>query len=584
MRNANVSASESDGHTLLGYPIVWNQETEIYDPEVGTFYEKVSPDAIDESQLVDVVLNVNHDDNQTVARTKNDTLFLEKDDYGLAMRAKIGDAQFQIDTYEKVKQGLLSQMSFNAIVRYEDSVGDDGRLIKTIVEVVRLRDVSLVTRPAYDGTSVIARNKEENMEDNKLQNSESTENTTENIDENVVDETVKDVEQDVKENADENKIDEDKLMEKVVDKIDKLIEDKLKTKEGDNMENKDLQNTERSASLDIEKHNSMEKASADVKRASDEYLAIWARGVRNDDMSEAKRFLASTKIGDNSDGSALVPTKLEDTLITELRNGGHIANLCSKTQIRGIVELAYEKSATDANWHEEGAEALPEEKVEYGQILLKPKYIKKWIAITDYMEDMTDLELGNYIIEEIANKVLEFLDDSIIAGDGTNGGVKGITKNTDEMFVAHVDDITTETLVSSGKKALARLRNVRKPVMVVSQQFYYDILESLTNTNGELMSSSTTIEGVLKPMWNGIPVEFSTSPALAVDKSDTTKPFAIVGDFSAYRLNCPKGFNVEVLRDPYTKSPENIIRYVGKLNVAGDVIRPHSFVTLKMGA
>ena len=81
-------------------------------------------------------------------------------------------------------------------------------------------------------------------------------------------------------------------------------------------------------------------------------------------------------------------------------------------------------------------------------------------------------------------------------------------------------------------------------------------------------------------MFGGYRVVFSNFLP-AYDTATTGQVYMVVGDFQGYLLNTPKGYSVDLQRNPYTKMKENIIEYVAKMLVAGDVANPLSFVNVK---
>lgn len=162
LRSVEFRASEEEGKMILeGYPVVFNQETLIGDPEWG-WYEVIDKKALDEADLSDVPLKYNHGDAKGIlARTRNGSLKLTIDSKGLKMRAELIDTTDNVDIYKCVKSGLLDKMSF-AFNVLEDNVeckaGDTPR--RTITKIGRLFDVAVVDLPAYDQTSIYARSKE----------------------------------------------------------------------------------------------------------------------------------------------------------------------------------------------------------------------------------------------------------------------------------------------------------------------------------------------------------------------------------------------------------------------------------------
>lgn len=162
MRNVEFRATEEEGKMILeGYPVIFNQETLIGDPEWG-WYEVIDKKALDDADLSDVPLKYNHGDAKGIlARTRNGSLKLTIDNKGLKMRAELIDTTDNVDIYKCVKSGLLDKMSFafNVIEdNVEQKTGETPR--RTITKIGRLFDVAVVDLPAYDQTSIYARSKE----------------------------------------------------------------------------------------------------------------------------------------------------------------------------------------------------------------------------------------------------------------------------------------------------------------------------------------------------------------------------------------------------------------------------------------
>ena len=152
----NFNETETDKMIIEGYAIVFNQETMIGDSEYG-FKEVIDSRALDEANLKDVPLKYNHTDNRLIlARTRNGSLTLEVDEFGLKVRAELIDTQSNRDVYKSIEAGLLDKMSFAFTVKGQswDRTGDIPK--RTITQIDRLYDVSVVDLPAYEGTSIDA--------------------------------------------------------------------------------------------------------------------------------------------------------------------------------------------------------------------------------------------------------------------------------------------------------------------------------------------------------------------------------------------------------------------------------------------
>lgn len=145
---------DTEDMIIEGYAAVFNQETDL-----GWCKEVIDSRAFEETDMKDCCLNYNHGQSKAVARTRNNSLKLLVDAVGLKIRAKLIDTTEGIDLYKSVKAGLLDKMSFAFTVKEDEwDYEKDTRRIKNID---KLYDVSIVDIPAYEGTSVFARSKEE---------------------------------------------------------------------------------------------------------------------------------------------------------------------------------------------------------------------------------------------------------------------------------------------------------------------------------------------------------------------------------------------------------------------------------------
>lgn len=147
---------------IVFYPAVFNRWSE----DLGWFREQISPGAFDEVLEDDVRALFNHDSNYVLGRTKSGTLKLEQNQRGLKATVVPPDAQWAKDLVASIKRGDISQASFAFSVREDKwkfstdpGVPDE----RTILKIERLYDVSPVTYPAYEQTSVWVRSKAEEI-------------------------------------------------------------------------------------------------------------------------------------------------------------------------------------------------------------------------------------------------------------------------------------------------------------------------------------------------------------------------------------------------------------------------------------
>lgn len=123
-------------------------------------WEQVSRNAFDETNMTDVVMQYDHQ-GRVFARNTNGTLSLRTDEKGLHVTAMLGGTELGRQLYEEIKGGYTTKMSFGFTVdedRQEiTEEGDNVRVMRTILKIGRLYDVSAVSIPANDGTTISAR-------------------------------------------------------------------------------------------------------------------------------------------------------------------------------------------------------------------------------------------------------------------------------------------------------------------------------------------------------------------------------------------------------------------------------------------
>lgn len=147
---------------IEGRPIVYNSKTDL-----GYFSEIIKKGALDNANLKDVRLCLNHDTSFVYARSrnnnKNSTMQIMTDENGLFFRAKldIENSPRAKDLYSAIKRNDISKMSFMFTIdkeKWEDLESEHPtRIIESIGQVF---EISAVTFPAYEATEITARNKE----------------------------------------------------------------------------------------------------------------------------------------------------------------------------------------------------------------------------------------------------------------------------------------------------------------------------------------------------------------------------------------------------------------------------------------
>lgn len=149
--------SKGDNQIVEGYAVVFNSTTDL-----GWFTEEIDPHAFDETDISDVYLLGNHDENLVLAGTSNDTLELRIDKTGVYQISDIVDTTTGKDWFKLVDKGLIRKQSFAFTIADdgEEWIECDGKEHRIIRKIEKLFDVSLVTYPAYSDTTAFSRSNE----------------------------------------------------------------------------------------------------------------------------------------------------------------------------------------------------------------------------------------------------------------------------------------------------------------------------------------------------------------------------------------------------------------------------------------
>lgn len=157
------AADNDDQIHLAGTPIVFNQSTDIG----GWWEERIEPGAIDEETLRDVRLLVNHDfSGIPLARSRRNTpnatmrLFLRPEEVYMEADLDANNPK-AVELNSAVKRGDISGMSFAFLVDGDkwDRLDTDYPL-RTITHIAEIFEISAVTAPAYEQTSISSRSLE----------------------------------------------------------------------------------------------------------------------------------------------------------------------------------------------------------------------------------------------------------------------------------------------------------------------------------------------------------------------------------------------------------------------------------------
>lgn len=157
---AELLAPQENEKRVTGYATTFDQPYMLWGDNSFELWEVVDRNAFANTDTSDVIMQYNHE-GRVFARTKNNTLSLRSDEHGLLIDADLGGTEIGRQLYEEIKGGYTDKMSFGFTVRGDEwsERTEDGVKISTrrITDIGKLYDVSAVSIPANDATSISVR-------------------------------------------------------------------------------------------------------------------------------------------------------------------------------------------------------------------------------------------------------------------------------------------------------------------------------------------------------------------------------------------------------------------------------------------
>lgn len=290
-------------------------------------------------------------------------------------------------------------------------------------------------------------------------------------------------------------------------------------------------------------------------RKSHEYNLAYAEYIKTGDDTQCRALLT-----ENVSGTVPVATYAEDRVRTAWNREG-IMSRVRKSYLKGNLKIGWEKSADGAYVHTEAANsAVTEESLVLGVTTLIPQSIKKWISISDEVNDMKGEEFLDYIYDELTYRIAKKAADVLVAAI-----IACTTGGSDNHPMQNSITATTVT-VGLVAKALAQISDeAANPVVIMNKQTWGAFKEA------------QAANGYGYDPFEGLPVLFNDSLS-AFSAATTGVPYAIVGDLGVgAQANFPNGEGIEIKFDNLTKMEYDLVRILGREFVGIGVVGPNAF-------
>lgn len=161
VRPVTLRAAEGKAAVLEGYAARFNEWTQI-GGEAWGFMERIAPGAFADSLKDDDIRSFfNHDSNVVLGRTTAGTAAFTEDEHGLRAVIRPPDTQAARDVVTLIQRGDVTGMSFmfRTLTETWEEPTKKGELPKRTLQRVQLFEAGPVTFPAYESTSIAARDR-----------------------------------------------------------------------------------------------------------------------------------------------------------------------------------------------------------------------------------------------------------------------------------------------------------------------------------------------------------------------------------------------------------------------------------------
>lgn len=298
----------------------------------------------------------------------------------------------------------------------------------------------------------------------------------------------------------------------------------------------------------IEKSEERTKKMTDIEiRKSPEYLDAWVEFQKGRASEEQRALL--TQNAEN--GTIAVPVYVEDTIHTAWEND-EIMRRVRKSYYKGNLKVGFEAGADAAIAHVEGSAAIGEENLEIDYVELIPTMLKKMVRYTDEVLSMRGQAFVDYIFDEIEYQIVRTAGMTVVTkiaqSDLTSGQtMAGNALTTVDIINAQGQlggEATNPVLITTRAKAAAL------KAAAISAQYGYDPFDGL-----EVIYADANV-------MSNAGVE------------------AIIVDLSGVQANFPDGDVVKFKFDDITEAAADMIRVIGRLYVAIDLVAPGKAVVI----
>ena len=545
----------------------------------GTEYkEHILSTALLGADMSDVIMQYDHS-GKVFARTSNKTLGLDVDGEGLNIYADLSKTAGSKDFYEDIAAGMITRMSWAFVI--EDEEYDERTNTFVVRKIKKVYDVSGVSIPANDATTISARRKVEGI--------------TERLQADLLEDARKKIVLRIKLAQCANK---GEKMNRIV-QIDKRLADvefELKDASGETLkilisEAESLVEERKSLMDEIEKRNAIlgriaagEGKSARISVKPSPEFGAHKTDIESDatESMEYRRafmnyIMRGTKIPIElrantltTDVSAAIPTAVVNRIVGRFETESPIISRVTKTALRGGVQYAKATIRPVANWVAEGTGSA-RQKVGVANISFMAYKLDCRVSVSLEVDTMTVPAFEAWLVNSVTTAMITALEQAIVNGDGI-GKPRGIFTETPATAIS-VTAPSYDNIIAAEAALDDRYLDA---VWIMSRKSFYSDFIGLKDTTGQPIARvNNGIDGKPAQMLLGREVVFTNAvPAFAA--ATNGRAFAGLFALADYAINT--NYNMTIKQDEDFDT-DDVLRKAVML-VDGKVIDAGSLVTL----